>query len=58
MNDTRRASVSIGVHDEWVFTSVEAGRAIRLIPSKELGTRFYENGYVFDVTMEAKNGYI
>ena len=53
-----RRSESIGVHSEWWFTSVVADRAIRLVPNKDLGTRFYENGYVFDVTMEAKNGYV
>lgn len=53
-----RRSVSIGTHTEWNFLSVGAMRAIRLVPSKELGTRFFETGYVFEVMMEAKNGYV
>lgn len=53
-----RGSISIGEHSEWEFTSVLGGRAIRLVPNKQYGTRFFENGYQFDVTMEAKNGYV
>jgi len=57
VND-RRAAVSIGTHDEWTFLSVEAGRAIRVVPNKAAGLRFFENGYAFEVVMEAKNGYV
>lgn len=56
INDRR--SVSVGVHDEWHFLNVTVDRAIRLVPNPNSGTRFYENGYVFTVMMEAKNGYV
>ena len=53
-----RRSMSIGVHHEWNILSVVAERAIRLVPNKDAGTRFFENGYVFNVLMEAKDEYI
>jgi hypothetical protein len=52
-----RTAVSIGVHSEWDFLTVTAGRFINLTPNKAIGTQFFEAGYEFSVTMEAKNGY-
>lgn len=57
VNDSRRPNTSIGTHTEWRFLSVEAIRPIRLVPSREIGTRWYETGYEFRVMMEAINGY-
>lgn len=57
VQDTRQPNTSIGVHSEWDFLTVTAGRMIHLTPSKDIGVQFYEAGYEFSVKMEAKNGY-
>lgn len=57
VND-RRTDVSIGTHSEWHFLSCAVDRSIRVIPNKDLGMRWYETGYVFQVRMEAKDAYV
>jgi len=48
---------SIGTHSEWTFTTVTAGRAIRIEPNKEYGIKYFEYGYEFMIRMEDKSDF-
>lgn len=58
INDSRRANTNLPAHADWHFLCVERQRATRLLTPVRQGKKpFYENGYVFRVSMESKTQY-
>lgn len=56
-NDTRR-DIFLPNHDDWRFLCVKRTRELRAItPVRQGKGRFYENGFVFDVRIEARHPY-
>ena len=56
-NDSRRTK-TLPANAKWHILSCDKERAVRVLPSPDLGLKYFESGYIFSVNMEAKNGYV
>ena len=54
----RLHSLALSATLNWHILSLVRDRAIRVVPDRALGFRWYEYGYMFVARMESKNAYI